>query len=89
MVVNSEDFDLDRLVNINCFNWCICNVCVDMGNEEENKCCKNRFCVIFYELFRNIVLDREVLIIVILVWCDIRVENVDYEMNSFWKVVYC
>ena len=65
LVADSEDPDSDRPANANCPSWCICNVCVDMGNEEENKCCKNRSCVTSYELFRNIVLDREVLTIAI------------------------
>ena len=63
LVANSKDPDPDTPANTNCPNSCICSVCVDMGNEEENKCCKNKSCVTSYELFRNIVLDREVLTI--------------------------
>ena len=37
LVANSEDPDPHRPANTNCPNWCICNVCMDMGNEEENK----------------------------------------------------
>ncbi|XP_067030911.1 P2X purinoceptor 7-like [Acropora muricata] len=88
LVANSEDPDPDRTANTNCPNWCICNFCVDMGNEEESKCCKNRSCVTSYELFRNIVLDREVLTIAIRARSDIRAENADYEMNSFRKAAY-
>lgn len=88
LVANSEDPNPDTPANTNCPNWCICNVCMDMGNEEENKCCKNRSCVTSYELFRNIVLDREVLTIAIRARCDIRAENADYEMNSFRKAAY-
>ena len=40
LVANSEDPDPDRPANTNCPNWCICNVCVDMGNEEENNAVK-------------------------------------------------
>ena len=88
LVADSEDPDSDRPANANRPSWCICNVCVDMGNEEENKCCKNRSCVTSFELFRNIVLDREVLTIAIRARCDIRAENADYEMNSFRKAAY-
>ena len=49
---------------------------------------KNRSCVTSYELFRNIVLDREVLTIAIRARSDIRAENADYEMNSFRKAAY-
>lgn len=70
---------------------CVCNVCVDMGNneeDEENKCCRNRSCVASYEMFRNIVLDKEVLTIGIRARCDIRAEDAEFEMNSYRKAVY-
>ena len=83
LVANSEDPNPDTPAKTNCPNWCICNVCMDMGNEEENKCC-----VTSYELFRNIVLGRELLTIAIRARCDIRAENAGYEMNSFRKAAY-
>ena len=69
-------------------DWCICGVCRDMGNDEENKCCRKRTCVTSYELFRNICTDREVLVIAIRARCDIRAGEADYEMNSFRKAAY-
>lgn len=87
--MNSEDFEFDSLMDEDgLLDWCVCNVCVDMVSEEENKCCGKRVCVILYEMFWNVVLDREVFNIVIRVWCDIRVEVVEFEMNSYCKVVY-
>lgn len=41
-----------------------------------------------YEMFRNVVLDREVLNIAIWAWCDIRAEVADFEMNSYRKAAY-
>ena len=32
LVANSEDPDPDRPANTNSPNWCLCNVCVEMGN---------------------------------------------------------
>ena len=32
LVANSDDPDPNRPANTNCPNWCICNVCMDMGN---------------------------------------------------------
>ena len=50
---DSEDLDPDRTENINSPNWCISNVCVNMGNEEENKCCRNRSCATSYVMCRK------------------------------------
>lgn len=66
----------------------VCNVCVDMASEEENKCCGKRSCVTSYEMFRNVVSDREVLNIAIRARCDIRAEVADFEMNSYRKAAY-
>ena len=61
-LVNSEDPEPDTpMGEYGTPDWCVCNVCVDMASEEENKCCGKRSCVTSYEMFRNIVLDREVL----------------------------
>ena len=66
----------------------VCNVCVDLANEEENKCCGKRSCVTSYKMFRNVVLDREVLNIAIHAQCDIRAEVADFKMNSYRKTAY-
>ena len=66
----------------------VCNVCADLANEEENKCCGKRSCVTSYEMFRNVVLDREVLNIAIHAQCDIRAEVADFKMNSYRKAAY-
>ena len=63
--------------------WCICGVCRPMTTPEENKCCRKRVCVISYELFQNICIDREVLTVAIRARCDMRVEEPDYASNSF------
>lgn len=69
--------------NIACIpNWCVCNICIDMGNEEENKCCGKRSCVTSYEMFLNVVLDKEVLTLTIRARCD------TYEMTSYRKAAY-
>ena len=41
-----------------------------------------------YEMFRNVVLDREVLNIAIHAQCDIRAEVAEFEMNSYRKAAY-
>jgi len=88
-LVNSEDPEPDRPMGEDGSpDWCVCNVCVDMASEEESKCCGKRSCVTSYEMFRNVVSDREVLNIAIWAWCDIRAENADFEMNSYRKVAY-
>ncbi|KAL9960635.1 hypothetical protein ACROYT_G034119 [Oculina patagonica] len=69
-------------------NWCVCNICIDMGNDEENKCCGKRSRVTSYEMFRNVVLDREVLTLAIRARCDIRAEDAEYEMTSYRKAAY-
>ena len=68
--------------------WCICGVCRPMQTPEEDKCCGKRQCVTSYELFRNICLDREVLSVAIRARCDIRVEEPNYESNSYRKAAY-
>ena len=83
---NSEAPEPDRPMGENGSpDWCVCNVCVDLANEEENKCCGKRSCVTSCEMFRNVVLDSEVLNIAIRAQCDIRAEVADFEMNSFCK----
>ena len=69
-------------------DWCVCNVGADTGSEEENKCCGKRPCVTSFQMFRNVVLDREVFNIAIRARCDIRAENTDFEMNSYCKAAY-
>ena len=66
----------------------VCNVCVDLANEEENKCCGKRSYVTSYEMFRNVVLDKEVLNIAIRAQRDVRAEVADFEMNSYRKAAY-
>ena len=71
--MNSEDPEPDRPMDEDGSpDWCVCNVCVDMANEEENKCCTKRSCVTLYKMFRNVVLDREVLCIAFRARCDIE-----------------
>lgn len=60
----------------------VCNVCVDMASEGRGSC------VTSYEMFRNVVLDREVLNIAIRARSDIRAEVADFEMNSYRKAAY-
>ena len=55
---------------------------------KKNKCCGKKSCVTSYKMFRNIVLDREVLNKAIRARCDIRVEVADFEMNSYRKAAY-
>ena len=88
-LVNSEDPEPDSPMDEDgSRDWCVCNVCVDMASEEENKCCGKRACVTSYEMFRNVVLDREVLNIAIRARCDIRAEVAEFEMNSYRKAAY-
>ena len=68
--------------------WCKCGVCQLMPTNEENKCCGKIRCLTSYATFRNICIDREVLIMAIRSRCDIRVEEPDYSTNSFRKAAY-
>ena len=68
--------------------WCICGVCQPMQTPEEDKCCANQQCATSYELFCNICLNREVLSVAIRARCDIRVEEPDYESNSYRKAAF-
>lgn len=45
-------------------------------------------CVTSYEMFRNVLLDREVLTLAILARCDFRAEDAEYEMSSYRKAAY-
>ena len=88
-LVNSEDPEPDTpMGEYGTPDWCVCNVCVDMASEEDNRCCGKRSCVTSYEMFRNIVLEREVLNIAIRARCDIRAQVADFEMNSYRKAAY-
>lgn len=63
-------------------------VCRPMQTPEEDKCCAKRQCVASFELFCNICLNREVLSIAIRARCNIRVEEPDYESNSYRKAAF-
>ena len=52
--------------------WCVCGVCREMPDEQENVCCRKRTCVTSYVMFKTVCLDREVLQLAIRARCDIR-----------------
>ena len=88
LVGRDNDPEPDSPIGAGIPNWCVCNICIDMGNEEENKCCGKRSCVTSYEMFRNVVMDREVLTLAIRARCDFRAEDAEYEMSSYRKAAY-
>eukprot|EP00112_Aurelia_sp_Birch-Aquarium-sp1_P015922 Seg3567.1 transcript_id=Seg3567.1/GoldUCD/mRNA.D3Y31 product="P2X purinoceptor 7" protein_id=Seg3567.1/GoldUCD/D3Y31 len=84
-VIQNPDAELNRPTMA---SWCKCGVCVDMGKQEENKCCGRKVCVTSYYMFRKLCLDRDVLRLNITARCDIRAENMDFTMNAFRKAGY-
>jgi len=63
--------------------WCVCGICRPMPLDIENVCCRKRTCVTSFQLFNNVCLDKEVLLIVIRARCDIRAYEPDYSPNSY------
>lgn len=41
--------------------WCNCQVCRPMPDEQDNVCCKRVTCITNYTAFSNICLDRDIL----------------------------
>ena len=53
--------------------------------QKKNKCCQRRVCIISYELFNNLCIDRHVLGLAIRSRRDARVEPLDFSMPQFQK----
>ncbi|XP_044168202.1 uncharacterized protein LOC122952227 [Acropora millepora] len=68
--------------------WCVCGVCREMPDEQENVCCRKKTCVTSYVMFKTVCLDREVLQLAIRARCDIRAEEPDYSTQSYRKAAY-
>lgn len=68
--------------------WCKCGVCVDMGNVDENKCCGKRICLTSYQIFKKIILDRDVLRLHIMARSDIRAVPMEFTTNAYRKAAY-
>ena len=68
--------------------WCVCRNCVQMENPQEQKCCTLRNCITSYELFQNLCPDRNVLEVAIKARCNMRVDDLDFSMNSYRKAAY-
>ncbi len=68
--------------------WCKCGVCIDMGNDDENKCCGRRVCITSYVMFKKLCLDRDVLKLNIVARCDLRADNMEFSTNAFRKAAY-
>ena len=84
-VVQNPNVQLNRPTAL---PWCKCGVCTDMGNEEENKCCKRAICITSYHMFKKLCLDRDVLKLNITARCDLRADQMTFTMNSFRKAAY-
>lgn len=54
---------------------CVCGVCKEMPDEQENVCCRKRTCVTSYVMCNSVSLDQKILQFVIRARCDIRVEE--------------
>ena len=65
--------------------WCICGNYIQMPTSEKNQCCKRRVCIISYELFNNLCIDRHFLGLAIRARRDARVEPLDFSMPQFQK----
>lgn len=76
------------LGNNSFLEWCRCGVCRFMFSDQENFCCKRVNCIICFQVFNNICFDRDILEVCIKVRCDIRVDDFNFSMESFRKVVY-
>ena len=68
--------------------WCRCGKCQPMPQEIENKCCKQKTCIINSSRFAKICLDPDVLELCIRSTSDIGNDREDNSTRAFRKAAY-
>ena len=68
--------------------WCKCGVCRPLNSEEENICCGKKLCVTSYQMFKQCIINRDVLELAIKYHCDTRAEEVNFSTNTMRKAAY-
>ncbi len=68
--------------------WCKCGVCRPLKSEEENICCGRKLCVSSYQMFKQSIVNRDILELAIKYHCDTRAEEVNFSTNTMRKAAY-
>ena len=56
-------------------SWCVCGVCKEMPDEQENVCCRKRTCVTSYVMYNSVCPYPQILQLALGARCDIRAEE--------------
>ena len=79
MLTGSSDLDRNPPSQEPAWNntgsWCVCDVCKEMPDEQENVCCRKRTCVTSYVMYNSVCPYPQILQLAIGARCDIRAEE--------------